>query len=162
MATAALLAGAAIATAGGATAAGTGREPITGHDPFVLVTCAGGAEIIAGVEGYVSNERELIDRETGDVVGAVFNIVYTLSSTLSTTGEVQYAHGTARLHIDFVTGVLTETGNSRTRTVPGEGWVIKNAGRTVSNLWTGEVLWKAGPATPEDAAFHCGLFGLEA
>lgn len=161
LATTAVLSGMLIATAGGATAGGTGREPITGHEPFVIATCAGGEEVLAGVEGYVSNERELVDRH-GAVFGVVFNINYYLTSTLSTTGEVQYAHGTARLHLDFVAGTLTETGNSRTMTVPGEGWILKNAGRTVSDLASGDILWKAGPASPEDTAYHCGLFGLEA
>ena len=158
LATAAVLAGAAIGAAGGAAAA---PEPITGHEPFVIATCAGGEEILAGVEGSVSNEREILDAN-GDVVGVVLNIRYTLSSTLTTTGETLYAHGTARLALDFVAGTLTESGNSRTMTLPGEGWVLKNAGRTVSDLWTGDVLWKAGPASPEDAAFQCGQFGLEA
>lgn len=159
LATAAILAGTAIATAGGAVAAG--REPITGHEPFVIATCAGGEEIWAGVEGYVNNTREILDAN-GEVVGVVFNIRYTLSSTLGTTGEAFYAHGTARLALDFVAGTLTESGNSRTMTEPGEGWVLKNAGRTVKDLWTDDVLWKAGPASPEDAAFQCGQFGLEA
>jgi hypothetical protein len=159
LATAALLACTTIATAGGASA--SGREPITGHEPFVIATCAGGEDVLAGVDGYVNNSRDLLDSD-GNVVGAVINIAYRLSSTLSTTGEVFYAHGTARLHLDFVAGTLTETGNSRTMTLPGEGWVIKNAGRTVSDLATGAVTWKAGPATAEDATILCGLFGLEA
>jgi hypothetical protein len=161
LATAALLTGAAIATAAGANAAGTGREPITGHEPFVIATCAGGEDVIAGVDGYVNNSRELLDSD-GFVVGMVINIRYRLSSTLSTTREVFYSHGTARIHLDFVSGIVTETGNSRTMTLPGEGWVIKNAGRTVSDLATGEVTWKAGPATAEDATILCGLFGLGA
>ncbi len=161
LAAAGLLAGVTIGTAGSANAAGTGREPITGHEPFVIATCAGGEDVIAGVDGYVNNSRDLLDAH-GNVVGMVINISYRLSSTLSTTGEVIYSHGTARIHLDFVSGTVIETGNSRTMSLPGEGWVIKNAGRTVSDLVTGEVTWKAGPAVSEDATILCGLFGLEA
>lgn len=158
---AAVLAGAAAIAALSTGSAMAAPEPITGHEPFVIATCAGGEQIWAGVDGYVSNTREILDAK-GELIGVVFNIRYTLSSTLGTTGEAFYSHGTARLDLDFVAGTLTESGNSRTMTTPGEGWVLKNAGRTVSDLWTGDVLWKAGPASPEDAAFQCGQFGLEA
>ena len=153
-------AGAALALVAAPASAGP-REPISGHDPFVIATCAGGEEVVAGVVGWVNNSRDLVDPD-GNVTGTVINISYRLSSTLSSTGEVFWSKGTARIALDFLDGSVTETGNSRTLALPGQGWVIKSAGRSISDLNTGTVVWKAGPADSEDASLLCGLFGLEA
>lgn len=134
------------------------REPITGHDPFVSATCAGGEEIIASVEdGFV------IQRETD--TGFAMHLSYTIASTLSTTGEKVLIKGATHLVGDFEAGTITMTGNDRTYTQPGEGWVWKAAGRLVTSAWdpAEPPLFVAGPKVDGyTAAQQCGLFGLDA
>ena len=156
--TAALAATALIALSAAPAEAAGARQPITGHDPFVGAVCSGGEQIVFSVESGYFTERPTD-------TGVAINMHYRLRATLETTGETVGYRGSQRVVLDFVAGTITESGNGRTMTLPGEGWTVKTAGHRVWDMYAdpgADPLWAAGPLVEEDAEILCPLFGLTA
>lgn len=141
------------------------RVAITGHDGFIVATCADGGVVTGPMEGYVTMLETLDD--AGNLLMLRLTMEYKMTWTLSTTGESLYPHGTRHLVFDYVDGTFTESGTIRTLTVAGEGAVLKYAGHEVRDLGTFELISKAGPDLADigdpdyDNDLVCGLFGQE-
>lgn len=141
------------------------RVAISGHEGVIVATCADGGEVTGPMEGYVT-VIESLDAE-GNLVMLRLTMEYKMTWTLSTTGESLYPHGTRHLVFDYVDGTFTESGTMRTLTVAGEGAVLKYAGHEVRDLWTFELISKAGPDLADigDPAFDndlvCALYGQD-
>jgi hypothetical protein len=160
-ATAAALATAAVALLPAAPAsAASARVPIGDHPPYVGAVCSGGEEILFSVDsGYA------VTRATES--GVAVNMTYRLSYTLLSSGEVVGARGARRIVLDFAAGTITESGNYRSLQLPGEGWVMKGAGRKVWDMTAPESappVWEAGPtlSVEDEVSLACRIFGLTA
>lgn len=129
------------------------------YEPFVIASCAGGHDI----ENHLTDGRgTLVVRQGTDGTQIVeLNLRYTMRYTDLATGETHTAQGTRHLTIDD-SGYVTDSGNHRSLSVPGEGHVLKQAGHKVFDATSDQVVWNAGPLEgDEDAARVCAIFGLE-
>lgn len=135
-------------------------HPIEGHDGLVLATCADGSQILSGATIGRYAETPVLDAD-GTMTGLVLMLKYSLEFVHSTTGQVIDGTGNSRIVFDFVDGVHTDTGNYRTVTMAGEGWVLKEAGRGVFSLEDGALLDFDG-VFDGDAAQLCPYFGVGA
>lgn len=83
---------------------------------------------------------------------------------LATGARSVPVRGTGNTVVDFVDGTRTVSGSGRSMTMPGIGVVLQDAGHSVIDDATGELLVGHGPmlneATPEGARLVCAAMGL--
>lgn len=150
---------------GAGAAAAAPPERGTQYYEFPITTCASGETIIAWAE---SDYRQWTTfAEDGSVASMTLTMMYNGGYINEATGEEVPMHGTRHLTLDFVNDYYTDSGNYRTATRHGEGWVLKRAGRFVGTVSSDDPTFLSGPNAAEDgpgidtSALICGWFGLE-
>jgi hypothetical protein len=156
-------------TVTGASVAGAApplRDNILIVEPFPVTTCSGGETI--SVYFDVNYRQWDTFAADGSQSTLKLNMVYTGAFVNDATGEEVPLHGTRSIVFDFVNDYYSDTGNHRTLTHPGEGWVLKRAGHFESTASNPEVAtFISGPDFHEmspgvdTSAVLCGMFGLE-
>lgn len=144
--------------AGPAHAASVEHFAMDSYEPVVVATCGDGHEI----ENHLTDGHGTFMARSGPDGSPVYqlNLKYTMQYTDLRTGETYAATGTRHLTMDG-SGYTVDSGNHRSLSVPGDGWVLKMAGRKVFGP-DEEVVWNAGPAVNDtDVANVCAIFGLE-
>lgn len=133
-------------------------------DWFPAATCADGSVI--GLGFTVDFVEQVWFDDAGEAVRETKTMRYVGAFEHLGTGERSSAvRGARAVHVDLVEGTLSSSGNYRTMTVPGEGVLLKWAGREVYDLEDWSALKAAGPQfdelSPGGQDLVCGLFGLE-
>ncbi len=152
-----------VAGAGSAVAAPPERG--TQHYGFDITTCATGETIYTYAD--VDYRRWSTYSADGSLAEQTLTMVYTGGFVNTSTGEEVPMHGTRHITLDFVNDYYSDSGNLRTVTQNGEGWVLKRAGRFVGTVSSEEPTFMSGPNFDEmspgvdTSAVLCGLFGLE-
>jgi hypothetical protein len=150
---------------GAGIAAAAPPERGTVYYAFPITTCATGETISTYAD--VEFRRWNTYAEDGSVVTQTLTMVYTGGFINEDTGEEVPMHGTRHLTLDFANDYYTDSGNLRTTTQPGEGWVLKRAGRFVGTISSNEPTFISGPNFDEmspgvdTSAVLCGMFGLQ-
>ncbi|SOC52351.1 hypothetical protein [Ornithinimicrobium cerasi] len=152
--------------AGAAMAAPPLQDTITIVEPAPVTTCADGETI--SVYFDVSYRQWETFAEDGTPETLKLNMVYTGAFVNDATGDEVPLQGTRSIVFDFVNDSYSDSGNHRTLTQPGEGWVLKRAGRYLSTASNPDVAtFISGPDFHEmspgvdTSRVVCGLFGLE-
>lgn len=155
-----------VSGAGAAAAAPPLRDTIFIVEPAPVTTCAGGETISVYFE--VSYRQWETYAPDGTPETLKLNMVYTGAFVNDATGAEVPHQGTRSILFDFVNDYYSDSGNHRTLTQPGEGWVLKRAGRFEATVTNPDVAtFISGPDFHEmspgvdTSAVVCGLFGLE-
>ena len=133
--------------------------------PFPVTTCAGGETISV----YFDVDYRQWDTygEDGSQTTQKLNMVYTGAFINDATGAEVPLHGTRSILLDFVNDYYSDSGNLRTVTQQGEGWVLKRAGHFVGTVSSDDPTFISGPNFDEmspgvdTSAVLCAMFGLE-
>lgn len=153
----------AVVTAAAPSYAGMVRAEIDpSTHPATVWTCDDGTVVSANVTGG----SILMGMRTAPDGSELFtmNMSYTLAMTDTSDGRTLEGRGTMRLVVDGVTGTVTESGNSRSFTLPGLGAVLHQAGRFVSVPDSTDPVSSAGRYLDAavDGEFLCTWFGHDA
>lgn len=102
--------------------------------------------------GFTTTEDYLVYRSvtdyydnSGTLLREVIHARFVGTATNDATGKSIPVAGVRHIVLDFATGRFVETGVLRHVTMPGDGIVLHESGRIVTDLQTEALLFEAGP-----------------